>query len=104
MATRRQKEQSGETPDQLRSGMAPDQWDAAIRLQCAVRDALDRPLSLLEALDLMTIAVRAGCLFKSTKEFQRGIDDNAKRREAERIAEQKRIANGAGGIKHGRIS
>lgn len=42
--------ETGESARQ-RSGMIPEQWNAAIRLQCVVRDAIDRPVSLVEALN-----------------------------------------------------
>lgn len=40
-----------------RSGMAPDQWNEAIRLQCAMRDAIGRRVNLVEALRFARIVV-----------------------------------------------
>jgi hypothetical protein len=81
-----------------RGCMAPPQWNAAIGLQVAVRDGIDRPVDLVTALDF------AADYFSSTirndpenrKAFQNFYDRIAKERELARLTEQKRISAQAG--------
>ena len=67
-----------------RSGMVPDQWNAAIRLQCAVRELLERPVTLVEALEFARQAfsykmiIDSAIVGRMRKDF-----DTARRLEAE---------------------
>ena len=96
MATRRQQTANEDSIDRLRACMAPDQWDAAIRLQCAVRDAIGCSVELVEALDLMTIAVRAGLIKPQAKKYAAMIQDRKTNKEKARLLEQQRISERAG--------
>jgi hypothetical protein len=83
--------------ERLQSGMVPEQWNAAVRLQCAVRDAIDRPVGLVDAFDF------AARLFK-TPEFTSGQmckvfavehDEDERDRRAAKEDERRRIASAA---------
>jgi hypothetical protein len=66
-----------------RSGMAPDQWNAAIRLQCKVRDTLDRSVTLVEALNFAIVMFGEHASSRNMIKIMRGQFDAARRLEAE---------------------
>lgn len=68
-------------PARLSAGMSGEQWNAAIRFQCAVRDRIDRPVSLVDALNFGR-ALFAHAPDRAATEMRRQFDD-AKRIEQE---------------------
>lgn len=80
------------------AGFVPDQWNSAIRFTCAVRDAVNRPIGMIEAFDFMREMVREHGILNETDiaDFQRAFDERVAAVEKARLDEQKRIAAEAG--------
>jgi hypothetical protein len=79
----------------MASGFDPANWHAAIRLQCAVRDSLRRPVNLAQALEYSRLVfekIHDSALQALCKQFDETVE--TERREKE--AETKRIAATAG--------
>lgn len=80
----------------MASGFDPSNWHAAIRLQCAVRDAIQRPVNLAQALDY------AGDVFVQAIEhyglemLRKRFDEQQARERREKDDETRRIAATAG--------
>jgi hypothetical protein len=78
------------------SGMSSAQWNYAIRLQCAVRDAIGAPVSLLQALRLATEVV-LDLPETKCKTWRTRIEAEESELKRTRADEQERIAQAAGG-------
>lgn len=80
------------------TGMASDQWNIAVSLQCAVRDALERPVSMVQAFEILNEHVRdhGGLNDDDIKHYRSIFDANVTRAREAHDAETKRIAANAG--------
>jgi hypothetical protein len=75
----------------MQAGFEPVQWHAAIALQVRVRDVLERPVSLAEALEFATQNFQADRMPRADiewfkQEFDRQRENERQRREDERKA------------------
>lgn len=82
----------------LQAGMSSDQWTAAIRLQVALRDRLQHPVSLVDALEMVhTLIVDHGVIQDAdVVRLVAGLEASTAQREAERVQAQRQIAATAG--------
>lgn len=73
-------------------GMSSEQWNAAVQLQCAVRDGIDRPVSMLGTFEGLVEYFKAYGVDKKLGKYLRERFDRLKeeiesaRAEADRIA------------------
>jgi hypothetical protein len=79
------------------AGMVSEQWNSAVQLQCAVRDAIDRDVSMVQAFEILIEHVRnSGVSSDEIREIQERLDFQAAALNAAKEDERKRIAATAG--------
>jgi hypothetical protein len=79
----------------LRSGFDPDNWNALSRLQVKVRDLIDYPVTMQEAIEVAidALEISSRVFFRKSAQMLRERAEDIKR---EKASEQKRISEQAG--------
>lgn len=82
--------------ERIRVGMVAEEWNAAIRLLVVIRNGIDRPVTLLDALNIAReVVILAGELVDLDR-FRKAFDDERTRALEARNAERDAIAKRAG--------
>lgn len=80
----------------IAAGMVPDQWNAAVRLQAAVRNGIDRPVDLVQALTIAREVVTLAIAHVDIERFRKQFDDNVLAARVEKDRQAKEISANAG--------
>lgn len=96
-----ERDSSGQEPRE-RTGMASDSYNEAVRLQSKVRDWIGFPVSMADALRIAREVVEHADAHLLNVEIdgrtiKAALEEEAEERERERLAEQRRISQNAGG-------
>lgn len=88
----------GAAPGQALSGMAPAEYNEAVRLQCAVRDWTKYPVSMLQAFKIARGIFESapGLLPGALEKIRVSLELEEEEEERARLAEQARISANAG--------
>jgi hypothetical protein len=79
----------------IAAGFGTDQWNEAIRLQCAIRDLIETEVSLLEALQIAREIIRETSSTELTGRFRKQVIAARVKAESDRRAEERRLSDEA---------